>query len=205
MYVKFMNQIKANLNDERSRQTQARLIDATNSALIDLGFSRTTGVEICRRAGLTRGALNHHFADLADLYVAALHSVYERLTGSDDGTSSDLKTLEQLVQRSYQRITQPEFKVVIELWLASRNDPDFGSRLAAAIAEGASMFSPEALLASPGLERNSEIARTYRMIVEALIGLGLGRVVNEGKAVAHEGEVVAMLMQLARNADVSSN
>ncbi|MFT5013482.1 MAG: AcrR family transcriptional regulator [Patiriisocius sp.] len=191
---------QTNLNERRSLQTQKRLVDATIQSLVEQGFSRTTGVEICRRAELTRGAMNHHYPDLADLYIAALQSVYQTL-GTGDEALEECGPLESLLLNSYQRIVQPEFKVVIELWLASRNDPEFGSQLAKAIAAGSSMFSPKTVLSSADLSRQPELAVTYRMIQETLIGLGLGRVVDNGSAVGHEKQVVQMLLQLARSAD----
>ncbi|MDP5053271.1 MAG: TetR/AcrR family transcriptional regulator [Congregibacter sp.] len=189
---------RLNRNDARSAATRARLIESTIAALIELGFTKTTGVEVCRRSGLTRGALNHHFPDFPDLYVATLGSLYERLL--DVRLDLDCSPLERVVLESYERVSRPEFKAVIELWLASRNDPEFGSRLALAIEQSAELFSPDAMLAdASGLPVDEAMAALYRTITEALIGIGLGRAVGRGESMAHEASVVAVLCELARS------
>ena len=47
---------------ERSAETSARLMNATIDLLHDQGLARTTTPEIARLAGVSRGALTHHFA-----------------------------------------------------------------------------------------------------------------------------------------------
>ena len=41
---------------ERRRVTRGKLLDATIESLIDVGYPRTTTVEVGERAGLSRGA-----------------------------------------------------------------------------------------------------------------------------------------------------
>ena len=56
----------------RSERTRARLLDATTECLAELGYSRTTTTEVCRRAGVSRGAQLHHFPTKAELVAAAV-------------------------------------------------------------------------------------------------------------------------------------
>ncbi|MFT4767171.1 MAG: AcrR family transcriptional regulator [Glaciecola sp.] len=189
-----------NLNDARSSATRARLIDSTIDTLIELGFAKTTGVEVCRRSALTRGALNHHFPDFADLLVETLQTLYARLLVVK--LDAELGPLERVVLESYERVSQPAFKAVIELWLASRNDPEFGARLAKAIEQSSALFSPTALLAGvSGLRINDELEALYHTICEALIGLGLGRAISGGDGVDHEERVLSVLQSMARDYD----
>ncbi|WOJ92017.1 TetR/AcrR family transcriptional regulator [Congregibacter variabilis] len=192
-----------NLNDARSTATRARLIDSTVDALVELGFAKTSGVEVCRRSGLSRGALNHHFPDFADLLVETLQTLYARLL--DVKLQATLGPLERVVLESYERVSQPSFKAVIELWLASRNDPEFGGRLASAIELGSTLFSPQALLAGvSGVRIDAECEALYHTICEALIGIGLGRAIGGGDAMDHERSVLAVLQKMARDYDVQS-
>jgi AcrR family transcriptional regulator len=140
-------QTNSNLNDVRSQATKTRLVNSAIDSLVEVGFTRTTGVEVCRRAQLTRGALNHHFPDIVELFISALHSVYDNFLQAEE-EETQAGRLESFVLQGHSHISKPEFKAVIELWLASRNDPQFGSRLAAAIADGSTLFTPEAVLAN---------------------------------------------------------
>ncbi|MFK7733896.1 MAG: TetR/AcrR family transcriptional regulator [Pseudomonadales bacterium] len=189
-----------NLNDSRSDATRRRLIASAISSLVEVGFTRTTGVEICRRANLTRGALNHHYPDFADLLTDTLQEIYAKLLSVKfDGK---VGVLEQITLETYSRVTQPECKAVIELWLASKNDAAFGQRLSLAINESASLFSPEMVLAEHiDYPRAEEFESIYRTITEALIGIGLGRAVGDGEPMAHEKGVVDVLLNLARQYD----
>lgn len=194
------NDLNLNLNEARSSATRERLIASCISALIDVGFSKTTGVEVCRRANLTRGALNHHFPDFVELLTATLQNLYQRLLTIEVAT--DAGPLERITLQAHHRVTQPEFKAVIELWLASRNDATFGTRLAQAIEQSAQLFSPEMVLAGVSkTKRTKAFNAAYRTIQEALIGIGLGRAVGNGDPLAHEPMVVAVLSDLAREYD----
>ncbi|MFT7548743.1 MAG: AcrR family transcriptional regulator, partial [Candidatus Azotimanducaceae bacterium] len=192
-----------NLNDAKSNATRSRLVASTIDSLIEIGFTKTTGVEVCRRAGLTRGALNHHFPDFADLLVETIRCLYLKLLNIK--SEADFGLLEQIMMDSYMRVIQPEFKAVIELWLASRNDEVFGSRIAQVITSSAELFSPEMMLAGKGKHKFSkEFEPIYRTIMEALIGVGLGRAVGGGAPLAHESMVLEFLQGLTRQYDCLS-
>lgn len=187
-------QTLTNLNDARSQATRSRLVQATIDSLIEYGYSKTTGVEICRRAGVTRGALNYHFPDYSALLIDALREVYTTLKVEPDASS-----LERVVRSGYKNVVQPEFKVVIELWLASQNDPEIGDKLARAIAESAYAFSPKSLRRA-GIGEPAANA-IYYTLFELLIAIGLGRATSGGKASAHEHMVFETMLDLARQQD----
>lgn len=189
-----------NLNDARSLATRARLIAATIESLIEIGFTKTTGVEVCRRAQLTRGALNHHFPDFSELFVETLQHLYRQLF--DRRLETNVGLMERTLLEGHDRVIRPEFKAVIELWLASRNDQEFGLRLARAIQLGAELFTPQMVLAKdqPGA-LSKAFEATYRTIFEALIGIGLGRAVGDGEPVSHESMVLQVLQDMARAFD----
>ena len=67
---------------ERSAETTTKLLDATAACLADLGYARTSTTEICRRAGVSRGAMLHHFPSKAVLVAAACEHIFR--TGVDE-------------------------------------------------------------------------------------------------------------------------
>ena len=57
---------------------QRRLLDATVECLVKHGYAHTTTTLVCERAGVSRGALLHHFPKKAELVRAAIEHVFER-------------------------------------------------------------------------------------------------------------------------------
>jgi AcrR family transcriptional regulator len=62
---------------QRREETRRALLDAAVESLIEVGFARTTTLEVQRRAGVSRGALLHHFPSKAELLVAAVAHLAE--------------------------------------------------------------------------------------------------------------------------------
>ena len=120
---------------ERSAETRTRLLDATVSCLLELGYHGTTTNAIQQRAGVSRGALMHHYSSKADLLVAAvrhlahqrglnLHEQSKRLPEGQDRNG-------QAIDLLWEVFSGPLFTAHLELWSAARTDTE----LRAAIVE----------------------------------------------------------------------
>ena len=59
---------------ERREQTRAALLGAPRALFADQGFAETSTPDIVARAGVTRGALYHHFADKRALFAAVVEA-----------------------------------------------------------------------------------------------------------------------------------
>jgi AcrR family transcriptional regulator len=62
---------------QRREQTRRALLDAAVESLIEVGFARTTTLEVQHRANVSRGALLHHFPSKEELLVAAVDHLAE--------------------------------------------------------------------------------------------------------------------------------
>ncbi len=186
---------KPRTQEARSAAMRKRLIDAAIGALVDKGYAATTVVEVCERAGVTRGALFHHFDDLADLLGAALTALFTDMV--DSSLAAD--TEEDLVSRAWRNVSRRDFKAVIEIWLAARNDPTLAGRLGPVIEKFRDVFDPAS---NPTLANriggNKEATAVYRLIVETMIGMALGRAVTpDSGEMGHEELVLGLLRELA--------
>jgi AcrR family transcriptional regulator len=64
---------------EQSDATRAALLDSARHLFASKGYGDTATEEIVGRAGVTRGALYHHFRDKRDLFAAVLSSLESEL------------------------------------------------------------------------------------------------------------------------------
>jgi AcrR family transcriptional regulator len=112
-----------------------RLLDATVAALHELGYRRTTTREVQQRAGVSRGALLHHFGSRSELIVAAMEHLAEqrvgevgRLAASPPPTSSGRR--QWAIEVLWSTFDGPLFTASLELWLAARTDDELLAALA---------------------------------------------------------------------------
>lgn len=111
---------------ERSERTRELLLDATIECLVELGYAHTTVQEICQRAGLSRGAQQHHFTTKAELMTSALEHLFKRL--SDEILTSELpdgpERIEAGIDLLWRAYSGTLSTAAVELWVAARTDPE---------------------------------------------------------------------------------
>jgi AcrR family transcriptional regulator len=62
---------------ERTAETRARVMAAVVASIAEVGYQRTTAAEIARRAGVTWGAVQHHFGDKDGILRAVLEEAFD--------------------------------------------------------------------------------------------------------------------------------
>ncbi len=122
--------------DEQKRATRARILDAATTLLIERGYAALSTLAVQRTAGVTRGALLHHFPTLDELLRALVAHLVERneavvravaLRGDHPGDPI-ARTLTAL----YEAMTGPAATAEFELWAAARGDSALAALLRAA-------------------------------------------------------------------------
>lgn len=173
---------------DRTATTRAALADAATDVLVERGWAAVTAIEVCNRAGVTRGAFHHHYESLPGLLADSLRRLYASFV---DVTRPPVKDMATLIDATWAIVSQPRFKAVLEAWLAMANDPTLQAEIGTVVMEFASLVNPEGKR-SPIL-RDAASRDYYLMAREALLGLALGRATNGGKALGHEKAVLDAL------------
>lgn len=182
--------------EERSRSTRTALMDAAIELLMERGWHAATAVAVCERAGVTRGALTHHYVDLGELLADSLESVLEELASRNSAAPTTVRATIDMIWRA---VSAPRFKVVLEAWWAAGDDPELATELAPVIARFAKVVSPENAH-EPGL-RVPEAKVFILTAREAMLGLAMGRATASGRALPHERQVLSALRSRADELD----
>ncbi|MCA1655069.1 MAG: TetR/AcrR family transcriptional regulator [Pseudonocardiaceae bacterium] len=113
---------------ERSERTRELLLDATIECLVELGYAHTTVQEICQRAGLSRGAQQHHFTTKAELMTSALQHLFARLSAQIRAATAQLppgpERLDQGIDLLWLAYSGTLSTAAVELWVAARTDAE---------------------------------------------------------------------------------
>ncbi|HEX2677037.1 MAG TPA: TetR/AcrR family transcriptional regulator [Polyangiales bacterium] len=121
---------------ERRDGTQRALLDATVSALCELGYGGTTTLEVERRARVSRGARIHHFPTKAALLASAVDHLYNQLSdhyeqafGSPVEGLSDAERFRHGLRLLWSIYRKPDYAAVLELQMAARTDAELREHL----------------------------------------------------------------------------
>jgi AcrR family transcriptional regulator len=178
---------------QRREETRRALLDAAVESLIEVGFARTTTLEVQRRAKVSRGALLHHFPSKAELLVAAVDHLAEmraremkafasqlpperaphpgELPTPDAAPGTDART-DVVLGLLWQCFSGTFFQVAMELRTAARTDPELRRVLTVAerslrdriVAQSRTLFG-RAVAEHPGLERALDL--TLQLMIGA--------------------------------------
>ena len=123
---------------ERRTETIEALLDATISTIADVGYGRATTAAICARAGVTQGALFHHFDTRIDLILAALQRLTERRIARyvefAEPTAASAGDPRSLLRLAGQLARDDVALAWTELTVAARTDTDLRGRVEPAVA-----------------------------------------------------------------------
>jgi AcrR family transcriptional regulator len=125
-------------NADRTRETRTRLLLAAVDTLIERGYAATTVAAVQERAGVSRGAVLHHFPTKATLLVDAVEYLADAQV--DELNEQAARHPREAGDTAQQRLAiwlsltwscfaSPLFTAVLELWIASRTEPDLRRHL----------------------------------------------------------------------------
>ncbi len=159
---------------ERSRTTRRRLLDAAVECLSEVGWSGSTIAVVAQRAGVSRGAAQHHFPTREDMFTAAIrHVAQTRLADLRESVRrlpKGLARTEALVELLVDLYTGPSFRAALQLWVQASTDERLRERVVPLeehvgwVAHEAALDSLDATEDEPGV----------REIVQATLDLARG-------------------------------
>jgi AcrR family transcriptional regulator len=124
---------------DRSAETSARLMRATIDLLHDRGLARTSTPKIARLAGVSRGALTHHFASREAIISASVADLLGRTTRDLHRFAEDFMarggSSEEIVDYIWTMMSDRLFYVTMEYLPEARHNPEFRADLVSVVRE----------------------------------------------------------------------
>jgi AcrR family transcriptional regulator len=115
---------------ERRAETRKALLDATIDSLVTHGYAQTTTSRIAELAGVSRGAQTLYFRTRAELLGAAVvHLAEERVATVSERFAKAPVTPEQALDALWDEHQGRLFLASLELWVASRTDPELAKAM----------------------------------------------------------------------------
>jgi AcrR family transcriptional regulator len=121
---------------ERTAETRARIIEAAIESIAEQGFQRTTANEIAKRAGVTWGAVQHHFGDKDGIVTAVLEDSFDRFAARLDDIPVDGTTVGErvdlFIERAWAHFGSPHYRSTFQILLSyvpTRHDAADGPTL----------------------------------------------------------------------------
>jgi AcrR family transcriptional regulator len=120
---------------ERSAETRDALIQAATALLQSAGYANTTTALIAQHAGVTTGALHHHFPTKDELMFGVLdrasERVRQRLDAQDHARADNSIDVASLVHHLWELYGDPEYWAVWEIIIGTRADEALHPRMVA--------------------------------------------------------------------------
>jgi AcrR family transcriptional regulator len=169
---------------DRSRATRQRLLEAAIECLAEHGWAGSTVAVVAERAGVTRGALQHHFPTREDLFTAAVeHVAVERLAFLR-GKQATLPAhgparTEAVVDMFVRMYMDQPFRAALHLWVAAATEEPLRERVVA-LENKVGREAHRAAVAFLGVDEHAAGAReAVQATLDMARGLGLANLLTD--------------------------
>lgn len=169
---------------DRSRATRQRLLEAAVACLAEHGWAGSTVSVVAERAGVSRGAAQHHFPTREDLFTAAVEYVAEERSTAlralfPHGAAGDRHAVVAALVDLY---TGPLFRAALHLWVAASDEEQLRPRvteLEARVGRETHRIAVQLLAAD---ESRPGARETVQGLLDMARGLGLANLLTDDTA-----------------------
>ncbi|MFI5781000.1 TetR/AcrR family transcriptional regulator [Nocardia sp. NPDC051570] len=174
---------------DRSRATRQRLLEATIDCLSEMGWAAATVAVVAERAGVSRGAAQHHFPTREDLITAALEYMFDTRMSQAKAEAMTTSAVaegagrtEAVVSGLVESYTSPLFKAALQVWTHAAADPVLRERIVPLEARFG-RISHRMAVAALGVDDSDPVAHhLVQATLDLARGLGLADVLTDDSA-----------------------
>lgn len=173
----------ARTQEERSADAQAALMEVAVTKIEAKGLAFVTMAEIADEAGLTRGAIQHHFGTRDHFTRAVLRRltdhVDERLKALPEPTHADWSgRIAECVEAITEIILSSELLAIVDISISSRAEPALTGETRATSTRLVRAFHEVWHQHLAGIAHEADLARAFKLFTTFMSGL---LVVNYGR------------------------
>lgn len=182
---------------ERSKVTRRRLLEASLDTLSDVGLAGTTVSAVAARAGVSRGAAQHHFPTRDSLVQAALEEFFAERTQQLRSSVAKLSTgsgaaavdaVDEVVTLIFGFFSNRPFHAALHIWAAASTDDSLRELIVPAEARyGREVYRLTALALNADLS-DQHTRRLLGLTLDVARGLGLGSVLVDTRK--HQNDAI---------------
>ena len=171
----------ARTQQQRREETVARLLEASITSIVEVGYARASAAVITKRAGVSVGALFRHFETMSDFMAATASEVLRRqvesFTKQVAEIAADRPALEAALTILRDITGGSTNAVLYELMIAARTDEKLNARLRDVLAQYTAKIL-DAARALPGADAIGE--ETFPVLVALLTNVFDGAAIVRG-------------------------
>lgn len=168
---------------DRSRATRDRLLEAAVTCVAEHGWTRSTVGVVAGRAGVSRGAAQHHFPTREDLFTAAVgYMAQERSRALRELFPGGAPDRAAVVAALVDLYTGPLFRAALHLWVAASHEEPLREsvgELEARVGRETHRIAVELLGAD---EARPGVRESVQGLLDMARGLGLANLLTDDRA-----------------------
>lgn len=189
-----------NLHQIKSEQTRERLLDAAVGLMQTQGHGQLSVHAVARAAGMTAGAVQHHFSSKAALML----EVITRLIGQLEDTSDFWppahwrlkRRADHFVQQAWAKLYgEGRFAVAWSAYLAVREDALMVAHIVERRSQLTASLHQRMVQSFPEMCQGPEASARVQFVLSALRGIGLVAPFSAAEAVAPQLQVLSQYLQ----------
>ena len=167
---------------DRSRATRARLLEAAIDCLAELGWTASTVAVIAERAGVSRGAAQHHFPTRERLVAAAVEHVTLARADEVRQRLRRQQSSASVVDIVFDLYSGKLFRAALTMWVAAASDPEL-RELIVPIEARIGREVHRLVVAALGVdEKQPGVRETVQATLDLARGLGLANLLTDDTA-----------------------
>lgn len=168
---------------DRSRLTRQRLLDATVASLAQSGWTATSVAMVAARAGVSRGAAQHHFPTREALFTAAVDHICQQRLAELGVAAKRLPARSARTEAVLAMITAiytgPLFRAALQVWTAASSDEALRAQIVPLEAELGRRTHRIAVRLLGADESVPGVRETVQATLDLARGLGLADVLHD--------------------------